>query len=64
LQLLGDCYTKEGKFSKADEAYKQSLEVLRGLSLDQSDIMAKLKDLGAFYRPINLEGFDETLRHL
>jgi tetratricopeptide (TPR) repeat protein len=60
LQLLGDCYSKEGKFSKADEAYKQSLEVLRGLSLDQSDILAKMKDLEAFYRPINLEGFDDN----
>jgi tetratricopeptide (TPR) repeat protein len=60
LEQLGDCYCKEGKFSKAESSYRQSLEVRQGLSLEQTAALAKLKELAAFFRPINLEGFDEN----
>ena len=59
LELLGDCFYKEGKFSKA-HPYKQALETMQGLTLDTTAPAAKLKELAAFYRPINLEGFDDN----
>lgn len=59
-QQLGACYYKENKFSEAESFYKKSQDILRGLSLDQSEIEKKLQELSTIYRPINLESFDEN----
>lgn len=56
---LGECYIKEGKYTNAEESFKQSLEILKGLSLDQTDILDKLKQLSNLYRPINFEAIDK-----
>lgn len=57
---LGDTYVKESKFPLADAAYKQSIEVLKGLQKDFQEAQSKLTELDSLYRPINLKGFDET----
>lgn len=59
-QQLGQTYFKLGKFPLAETFYKQSLEVSKQLTLDQSEISAKIKELDSVYRPINLQSFDET----
>jgi hypothetical protein len=56
---LGDCYVKEGKYTLAEDSFKQSLDVLKGLSKDQTDILQKLKELGYLYRPIKFEAIDK-----
>lgn len=59
LGQLGDCSVQQGKLAKAQDFYKQALQVVEKLALDPTAIQTKLKDLAAVYRPINLSGFDE-----
>ncbi|MBX9689363.1 MAG: tetratricopeptide repeat protein [Candidatus Obscuribacterales bacterium] len=57
---LGQAYVKQGKFSEAQTAFKNSLTILKGLSLDPSTALNNLTELEKLYRPIDLLSFDET----
>ena len=57
---LGDTYSKESKFPLAEKAFKQSIEVLKGISKDPQEAQSKLVELDSVYKSINLKGFDET----
>ena len=60
LVHLGDTFSKESKFSDAESAFKQSIEVSKNMSKDSAEAQSKLDELSRVYRPINLESFDET----
>jgi tetratricopeptide (TPR) repeat protein len=59
-EQLGQAYYQDGKFPDAETQYKQCLELTKNLNLDQTAINAKMAELNAKYRSIDLNSFDET----